>query len=116
MRRESTDPKDLFIAHIGAMDSFARGLRNAAKIVQDGILDCHLKVVQYFLLFFIWKLITEWIVPKKRYATFEVGLGKRIANGEATLEECEEFIREQGEPKQTSGQQEHCESIFNRYI
>lgn len=95
VRRESTDPKDLFIAHIGAMDSFARGLRNAAKIVQDGILDCHLK---------------------KRYATFEVGLGKRIANGEATLEECEEFIREQGEPKQTSGQQEHCEFIFNRYI
>ena len=44
VRRESTDPKDLFIAHIGAMDSFARGLRNAAKIVQDGIMDSHLKV------------------------------------------------------------------------
>ncbi len=53
VRRESTDPKDLFIAHIGAMDSFARGLRNAAKIVQDGILDSHLKVAQYFLHFII---------------------------------------------------------------
>ncbi len=44
VRRESTNTKDLFIAHIGAMDSFARGLRNAAKIVEDGIMAKHLKV------------------------------------------------------------------------
>ena len=44
IRRESTDLKDLFTAHIGAMDSMARGLRNAAEIVRDGILDKHLKV------------------------------------------------------------------------
>ena len=53
---------------------------------------------------------------QKRYSTFETGLGLKIAKGEATLEECEEFIRKQGEPKQTSGQQEHNEAIFNRYI
>ena len=45
MRRESTDTIDLFTAHVGAMDSFARGLRNAAKIINDGLLDSHLKVV-----------------------------------------------------------------------
>lgn len=44
VRRESTNTKDLFIAHIGAMDSFARGLRNAAKIVEDGIMAKYLKV------------------------------------------------------------------------
>ena len=44
VRRESTDPQYLFIAHIGAMDSFARGLRNAAKISKDGIMERHLKV------------------------------------------------------------------------
>ena len=44
VRRESTNTKDLFIAHIGAMDSFARGLRNAAKIVEDGIMAKYLQV------------------------------------------------------------------------
>lgn len=44
VRRESTDPQDLFIAHIGAMDSFARGLRNAARIISDGVMANHLKV------------------------------------------------------------------------
>lgn len=43
VRRESTDLEDLFIAHIGGMDSFARGLRIAAKIIEDGKLDCMLK-------------------------------------------------------------------------
>lgn len=38
VRRESTDPEDLFIAHIGAMDAFARGLRNAVSICEDGLL------------------------------------------------------------------------------
>lgn len=49
MRRESTNAKDLFIAHIGAMDSFARGLRNAAKIIEDGIMSKHLKVLMHLL-------------------------------------------------------------------
>lgn len=44
VRRESTDLVDLFIAHIGAMDAFARGLRNAVRIIEEGFLDGMLKV------------------------------------------------------------------------
>lgn len=44
VRRESTDLQDIFIAHIGAMDTFARGLRNAAKIMEDGYLGKMLSV------------------------------------------------------------------------
>nr|CAH0112826.1 unnamed protein product [Daphnia galeata] len=95
VRRESTNTKDLFIAHIGAMDSFARGLRNAAKIVEDGIMAKYLK---------------------GRYISFESGFGLKIATGLTDLEECEEFIRQHGEPETISGQQEHCEAIFNRYL
>lgn len=44
VRRESTDPEDLFIAHIGAMDAFARGLRNAVCIIEEGLLAAMVKV------------------------------------------------------------------------
>lgn len=44
VRRESTDTEDLFIAHIAAMDAFARGLRNAVRIVEDGIMAAMVKV------------------------------------------------------------------------
>lgn len=44
VRRESTDLEDLFIAHIGAMDAFARGLRNAVSILEDGLIPAMLKV------------------------------------------------------------------------
>lgn len=44
VRRESTDPEDLFIAHIGAMDAFARGLRNAVRIIEEGLLAGMVKV------------------------------------------------------------------------
>lgn len=44
VRRESTDLEDLFIAHIGAMDAFARGLRNAIQIIEDGLIAGMVKV------------------------------------------------------------------------
>lgn len=44
VRRESTDLEDLFIAHIGAMDAFARGLRNAVRIIEDGLIAGMVKV------------------------------------------------------------------------
>lgn len=44
VRRESTDLEDLFIAHIGAMDAFARGLRNAIRIIEDGLIAGMVKV------------------------------------------------------------------------
>lgn len=45
VRRESTELEDLFIAHIGAMDAFARGLRNAAKIFEEGVMQNMLRVI-----------------------------------------------------------------------
>ncbi|XP_071492584.1 LOW QUALITY PROTEIN: uncharacterized protein [Diadema antillarum] len=95
VRRESTALADMFYAHIGAMDSFARGLRNAAKLVTDGHLE---------------KLVTD------RYSSFTEGIGLKIAKGTATLQDCEAFIMKTGEPAVTSGEQEKYESLFNRYI
>ena len=94
VRRESTDDEDLFIGHIGAMDTFARGLRNAAKIREDGVLS---------------KMV------KARYSSYDDGFGKKIEEGTLTLEDCEAFIIEHGEPKQTSGKQELYEMVLNRY-
>ncbi|XP_013404708.1 xylose isomerase [Lingula anatina] len=95
VRRESTDPEDMFIAHIGAMDTLARGLRNAAKIAEEGHLD---------------KLVQE------RYKTFKVGLGAKVEKGAATFEELEEYVKKNGNPEMISGKQEHCEAMFNHYV
>jgi len=96
VRRESIDIRDLFVAHIGAMDALARGLRNAAKIVQDGILSRMLK---------------------DRYLSFSNSeIGRAIEKGTATLEECETFVKEHGEPTPHSGRQEHFEAVVNRYM
>ena len=115
MRRESTDPQDLFIAHIGAMDTFARALRIASQIVSEGVMADLLKV--NLLSRLTSNISYLFIYKQKRYASYETGLGLKIANGQATLEECEEYVRNQGhQPKKISGQQEHYESIFNRYL
>ncbi|KAJ8353799.1 hypothetical protein SKAU_G00213660 [Synaphobranchus kaupii] len=95
VRRESTDLEDLFIAHIGAMDAFARGLRNAIRIVEEGVMN---------------KMV------KERYMSFSSGLGKMVEDGSTSLEEMEEFIKQHGDPKVTSGKQEKYESIFNHYL
>ncbi|KAI0217695.1 Xylose isomerase 2 [Lamellibrachia satsuma] len=95
LRRESTDIEDMFIAHIGAMDSFARGLMKAAQIISEGILAKKVK---------------------ERYSSFGKGLGAKIAKGSATLEECQEYIMKVGEPTPHSGKQEHFEGILNHYI
>ncbi|XP_033125791.1 xylose isomerase-like isoform X2 [Anneissia japonica] len=95
VRRESTHLNDMFISHIGAMDSFARGLRNAVKIAEEGIL---MKMVQ------------------ERYASFESGVGAKIAKGSSTLEECEDFIKKYGDPEPHSGHQEMYESVLNHYV
>ncbi|KAK2141737.1 hypothetical protein LSH36_1050g00046 [Paralvinella palmiformis] len=100
VRRESTDPQDLFIAHIGAMDAFARGLRNAAKVVEEGVLNTP----------------SQGIPLCTRYMSFDTGLGAKIANGTASLEECEAFIKDNGEPEKKSAKQEHFEAMFNYYV
>lgn len=95
VRRESTDLKDMFIAHVGAMDSMARALRVAARILEDGVIPRYVK---------------------ERYSSFDSGIGAKIASGEATLEDCQKYIEEHGEPQRVSGQQEHFENMLNFYI
>ncbi|WZZ89971.1 hypothetical protein YC2023_118550 [Brassica napus] len=91
LRRESTDVEDLFIAHISGMDTVARGLRNAAKILEDGRLS---------------ELVG------KRYSSWDSELGKQIEEGKADFEYLEKKAKEFGEPKVPSAKQELAEMIF----
>ena len=95
VRRGSTDSKDLFYAHIGGMDTFARGLITAQKIIDDGLLE-------------------EFI--NHRYASYNEGLGKRIMAGETNFDELEDWVLEKGEPLPISGRQEYLENIVNSYL
>jgi xylose isomerase len=95
LRRGSIDSLDLFYAHIGGMDIFARGLITAQKIIEDGILS---------------KFIQE------RYASYDSDLGRRIMSGEADLAELEAWVLKNGEPRPTSGRQEYLENLINAYI
>jgi len=96
VRRESVEPVDLFLGHIGAMDTYAQGLRKAAKMKEEGVLK---------------SMVVE------RYLSWETDpLATKIKNGEATLEECVEYAIGKGEPKKTSGKQELFEMVRNRYL
>jgi xylose isomerase len=95
VRRESIDIQDMFISHIGAMDAFALGLRNAVKLIKDSKIP---------------KMVSD------RYASFDSGFGKKIEDGKATLAECEEYVLKHGEPVGKSGQQELYETLFNRVL
>ncbi|MBS1669266.1 MAG: xylose isomerase [Bacteroidetes bacterium] len=94
-RRNSTDLDDIFLAHIGGMDVFARAL-----IVADAILEKS----PYK------KFRTD------RYASFDSGKGKDFENGKLSLEDLRAFAIANGEPKQISGKQEWLENIVNQYI
>lgn len=94
-KRGSIDEKDLFYAHIGGMDTFARGLLIAQKIIQDGIID---------------DFITE------RYLSWSGELGQRILAGNSDFFEMEAYVQQQGEPILKSGRQEYLENLINRYI
>jgi xylose isomerase len=96
VRRESIDPMDLFYAHIGGMDTFARGLLIASKIRQDGVLDGMLA---------------------ERYASWDSGVGREIEQGRHSLATLEAYMLGKGEAAaNVSGRQELLENIFNRYI
>ena len=94
LRRNSTDPEDIFIAHISAMDAMARALVNAAAIVEESPVPAMLK---------------------ERYASFDSGVGKAFEEGRLTLEELVAYAKEHGEPKQISGKQELYETIVALY-
>lgn len=95
VRRQSIEPDDLFHAHIGGMDSFARGLKIAAKMVKAKALE---KVI------------------KKRYAGWDKAFGKKIESGKATFKELEDYTHKHGEPVIQSGRQEMLENILNDFI
>ncbi|MBI2804893.1 MAG: xylose isomerase [Planctomycetes bacterium] len=96
VRRESFEPVDLFHAHIGGMDAFAVGLKLAAQIRKEGVL-------QDFV--------------KQRYASWDLGIGAKIEAGQAKFEELEKYMLEKGDvAPNVSGRQEMLENIFNRYV
>ena len=95
LRRESTDSNDLFLAHIGGMDSFARGLIIADRILRDPRIDQ---------------------LRFGRYTSFDSGNGKRFEEGEVSLEELRDIAASNREPQQMSGKQELVENIINDYI
>lgn len=94
LRRNSTDPEDIFIAHISGMDAMARALLNAAAIVEESPLPQMLK---------------------DRYASFDAGEGERFEKGEMSLEELVAHAKKCGEPEQKSGKQELYETILSLY-
>ena len=95
VRRNSTDLEDLFIAHIGSMDTIARGLLIADRILSES---------NYV------KLRTA------RYASYDSGNGAAFERGELGLEALRDLAVKMGEPKQISGKQELIENLINQYI
>ena len=96
VRRESIDPVDLFHAHIGGMDAFARGLKMAAAIRADGGLDEFLG---------------------QRYSNWDGGLGAEIESGKHTYETLFEVMSRQGDAAaNASGRQEFLENYINRFF
>lgn len=98
VRRESTDVEDLFVAHVAAMDTFARGLRNAVRIIEDGIMAGMVKVChKYHLSSFILLVSVNNIIKipwlrlnkQDRYSSFSRDIGQKVDEGSATLEEME---------------------------
>jgi len=94
-RRESTDMEDLFIAHIGGMDAFARGLEVAHGLLNDSP----------------WE---QW--RAQRYASFDNGAGKDFASGKLGLADLAKLAAGNGEPVQASGKQERYENLLNQYL
>ncbi|HYO97228.1 MAG TPA: xylose isomerase [Polyangiaceae bacterium] len=96
LRRQSTDPEDLFHAHIGGIDTLARSAIIAEKMISDGQLD---------------RVIEE------RYAGWRQDLGERILGGKLSLSELSDHVLSKGlEPHAKSGRQEYLENLVNRYL
>ena len=95
VRRESTDLEDMFIAHIGGMDSFARGLLIAHEILENSSLADS---------------------RRERYASFDDGAGEAFEKGQMSLVDLRDHAAKQGEPSQLSGRQEWIENVMNDFI
>jgi xylose isomerase len=96
VRRESFEPVDLFHAHVGGMDAFARGLKIAAAIRAEGQLSAFLK---------------------HRYSTWDRGIGEVIESGKADFKTLEVYMLDKGDiSPNVSGRQEMLEHLINRYL
>lgn len=95
VRRASFEDDDLFYGYIAGMDTFARGLKVAAKLLED-------RVFEDF--------------KAKRYASYNEGIGKDIVEGKVGFKELEEYALKNGVTPNKSGRQEMLESILNQYI
>ena len=96
VRRESFEPVDLFHAHIGGMDAFARGLKIAAAILKDGQL-------------------AEFV--KQRYRSWDSGIGAKIEKGKLGFTELEAYMLKKGEASpNSSGRQEFLENLINEFL
>ena len=91
-RRGSCDTQDLFYAHIGGMDTFARGLLVADRLLND-------------------KNLTDSVA--KRYASWNTSFGSKILKGKMNTSELEKWVLKNGEPTLASGRQEMLEIVFN---
>lgn len=95
VRRASFEQDDLFLAHIAGMDAYAKGLRVAAKLIEDRVFED---------------------VIAKRYESFTEGIGLDIVSGKATLKSLEEYALNNEIRKNVSGRQEHLKSVLNQYL
>ena len=96
LRRQSLDPEDLLIAHIGGMDCCARGLKAAAQMIEDKALSAPLD---------------------QRYAGWQVPEAKKMLDGGFSLEEIEAWVLKSDlNPEPKSGKQELLENVVNRYV
>jgi len=94
-RRESHDPIDLIHAHLGGMDTFARGLKIAHAIIEDGRLG-------------------EFV--DERYRTFDDGIGAKVEQGKCSFDELESYALSMDEPTLASGRQEMLENLVNEFM
>src|SRR5882672_2814382 len=94
-RRNSTDLADIFHAHIGGMDTFARALLTANAILENGKYNQLLK---------------------DRYKSFDAGKGKQFEQGKLSLKDLHQLALKKGEPDQISGQQEYFENLISRFL
>ncbi|MGA2141783.1 MAG: xylose isomerase [Brevinematales bacterium] len=94
-RRGSFEPIDLFYAHIAGMDTFARGLKAAQRLIDDKALD---RIVE------------------DRYSSYKTGIGKDIVSGKADFTSLEKYALLHSSPVNKSGHQEMLEALVNQYI
>lgn len=95
VRRPSFEPLDLFYGHIAGIDAFARGLKVAYRLLEDGVLE-------------------EFI--NKRYSSYTRGIGKEIVEGKVGFKELAKYALEHDQIRNTSGRQELLETLVNKYL